>query len=111
MKRHFFTFFAILMLVSCSSSNYNDDFIGTWKKENSSDKLNFSKAENNQLRLKYEKYSGNSENMIMEFEDEFTVKSTMGDTHSSYYTYKLKKEDGKTYIVHYTTNDIYFKIN
>ena len=49
--------------------------------------------------------------MIMEFEDESTVKSTMGDAQASYYTYKLIKEDGKTYIVHYTTNEKYFKIN
>ncbi|MDD7886005.1 hypothetical protein [Flavivirga sp. 57AJ16] len=99
-----------ILLISCSSNNYNEEFIGTWKKENSSNKLHFSEAENNQLRLKFEKFSGNSENMIMEFEDEFTVKSTMGETHASYYTYKLKTEDGKTYIVHYTTNDKYFKM-
>lgn len=105
MQYLFFTFFVLLPLMSCSSDGYKEEFIGTWKKENSSNKLHFSKADNDQLRLEYEKFSGNSGHMMMEFEDGTTVKSTMGEAHASYYTYKLIKEVGITDIVHYTTND------
>jgi hypothetical protein len=112
MKKTILLFLALSLLVSCSSSNYNEEFIGVWKNQKNtlkSGKVTIEKADDNQLRLIIHN-SRSRTTLLMEFTDENTIQSVQ-DIFGTKPIYKLVEEDGKTILQDYIMNHKFNKLD
>jgi len=112
MRKTILLFLTLSFLISCSSNNYNEDFIGVWKNQktiSSTEKVTIEKADDNQLRLIIHK-NRSRQTLLMEFTDENTIQSVQ-DIFGTKPIYKLIDEDGKTVLQDYIMNYKFNKLN
>ena len=111
MKKTILFFLAVLFLTACTSGNYNEEYLGTWKNQKTvakNEKVTTEKADDNQLRLIIHTSRRTRQTLIMEFIDNTTIQSVQ-DIFGTKLVFKLKEEDGEAILIDYILNDKYYK--